>query len=166
MNSLSAAERAELERERLIRQKRRNGELDDDDDRGQASKKIKTNRNVQGAPEIADNEVIEISDDEEDVVVKRIASLNKAKDKAELFWDGESRSVRNQLVVNPAKTFSLDEIVGKVSQLPAWPRSLYSRDIGSTKHRRRTSNSSSLRPSAGRWTGSPSTYPTRGKCRP
>ena len=116
MNSLTAAERAELEQERLARQKRRNGQLDDDGHQVHIGKRVKTDGQFQHVPEIPDKEVIEISDDEEDADVDNKTSHNAVREKGECFWDGESRSVRNQLVVNPAKTFSLDEIIGAVSR--------------------------------------------------
>jgi hypothetical protein len=123
MNSITIAERAVLERERVARQKRRNGELNASNE-NESTKRIKTSHKK--GPDIHDG-VIEISDDEDERISTETTSRSPARrqitpgrtlvtrDHEERFWHGESRSVRNQLVDNPDKTFSLDEIVGKVS---------------------------------------------------
>jgi hypothetical protein len=129
MNSLTPAERIKLEQERLSRQKRRNEELDSPDVKQKDSAQKSVKRIKIGSTGIADNEIIEISDDDDDDDDKHAsagskaqastsrAEISKASDHGTMFWEGESRSVRNQLVSNPAKTFSLEEIVGEVSQL-------------------------------------------------
>jgi hypothetical protein len=109
MSAISIAERAVLERDRIARQKRRNTAIENDT----TKKKIKTYH--EKAP---DTDVIEISDDENpgisiDIARRPVTSGGTTHE--ERFWHGESRSVRNQLVDNPDATFSLDEIVGKVS---------------------------------------------------
>lgn len=128
MNSLTPAERIKLEQERLSRQKRRNEELDSPDVKQKDSAEKSVKRIKIGSTGIADNEIIEISDDDDDgdkhastgskaQVSTSRAEISKASDHGTMFWEGESRSVRNQLVSNPAKTFSLEEIVGDVSRL-------------------------------------------------
>jgi hypothetical protein len=127
MNSLTPAERIKLEQERLSRQKRRNEELDSPDVKQKDSAEKSVKRIKIGSTGIADNEIIEISDDDDgdkhastgskaQASTSR-AEISKASDHGTMFWEGESRSVRNQLVSNPAKTFSLQEIVGDVSRL-------------------------------------------------
>lgn len=126
MNSLTPAERIKLEQERLSRQKRRNEELDSPDVKQKDSAEKSVKRIKIGSTGIADNEIIEISDDDDDKhasagskaqAFTSRAEISKTSDHGTMFWEGESRSVRNQLVSNPAKTFSLEEIVGDVSQL-------------------------------------------------
>jgi len=110
MSAISIAERAILERDRIARQKRRNTVIENDI----IQKKLKTSH--EKAP---DNDVIEISDDESPGTSTGISSRPVTRGGTtheERFWHGESRSVRNQLVDNPDATFSLDEIVGKVSK--------------------------------------------------
>jgi hypothetical protein len=127
MNTLTPAERIKLEQERLSRQKRRNEELDSPDVKQKDSAEKSVKRIKIGSTGIADNEIIEISDDDDgdkhastgskaQASTSR-AEISKASDHGTMFWEGESRSVRNQLVSNPAKTFSLQEIVGDVSRL-------------------------------------------------
>lgn len=130
MNTLTPAERIKLEQERLSRQKRRNEELDSPDVKQKDSAEKSVKRIKIGSTGIVDNEIIEISDDDDDDDGDKHAStgskaqastsraeISRASDHGTMFWEGESRSVRNQLVSNPAKTFSLEEIVGDVSRL-------------------------------------------------
>lgn len=132
MNTLTPAERIKLEQERLSRQKRRNEELDSPDVKQKDSAEKSVKRIKIGSTGIADNEIIEISDDDDDddddgdkhastgskaQASTSRAEISRASDHGTMFCEGESRSVRNQLVSNPAKTFSLEEIVGDVSRL-------------------------------------------------
>jgi PDZ domain-containing secreted protein len=132
MNSITTTERAVLERQRLARQKRRTEEASVAAETG-TSKKIKTIHRQASIIRLEDD-VIEISDDEDDYIststrTQIAPNSSTAQSTAhqithetkspgadeERFWHGISLSVRNQLVHNPDKTLSLKEIVGKVS---------------------------------------------------